>query len=345
MKKILKLIGSVEDENYLEISIFYNKDFSYKEFIGYEFHDLAVFPEETFCFIENNTCREKILEIRNEKSKLLNEKEAFSKIKELNPDAIVISNYGENKDIKFRKRLEQAGFPILAPSSDVYEIGMNKAKTKRILQENSISNPKGVFLSKESLKEVLDTFNFPVVLKDPQVNNSNGVSYLETKEDLITKIENENLLSKIDADIIIEEYIIGREIRTSVLETTEGLIAFTPLEYIIKGKIRSFDDKYSINKNNEVNFSETKVSKFLDKIKEKNLINEISSLAKSAFNALGMKYYCVFDFRVSSDNKAYILEAGPFYSYGKKSILFTFGNIDGYTLKNILDFSIELLNK
>lgn len=107
-------------------------------------------------------------------------------------------------------------------TNEAVELGMNKAKTKEILDKYDVTNPEGKFFSKETPDQsVLDYANhlgYPIVLKPVDGSFGRGVvSNITSKGEMehsIDYVRNEMNYK----DVIVEQYIPGDDLRLYVVD-------------------------------------------------------------------------------------------------------------------------------
>jgi D-alanine-D-alanine ligase len=187
---------------------------------------------------------------------------------------------------------------------------LNKERTKEILRSFDVTTPQSVTLrpfSKLSSKSF--NFNFPFILKLLKEDASIGISEFSVVNSFNElKKQFEFLSGTYKQDIIIEEYIAGRELNVAILGN-EALpvseIDFTGLPSELP-KIVTYDGKWM---ENSVYYNHTKPScpAKLDKATEKRVV----SLALKAFNAMNCRDYARVDIRLSKNNVPFVIEVNP----------------------------------
>ena len=119
------------------------------------------------------------------------------------------------------------------------------------MKEHNIACPPGQILLKHS-KVNKSNITYPCIVKPTTAENSVGITLVKSECDLDMAIEKAFQYS---ADIIIEKFIAGREIRCSVIQEIDDqgekiLTAFTPQEYEVgQQNLRTTEDKYLMDEN------------------------------------------------------------------------------------------------
>tara|TARA_B100000427_G_C15491684_1_gene587932 strand:+ start:171 stop:1091 length:921 start_codon:yes stop_codon:yes gene_type:complete len=175
-------------------------------------------------------------------------------------------------------------------------LAMDKELSKKLFIKNSILTPKYIkFIFKKNLikdriiKEVKRKLKFPVVIKP--INEGSSVNvYICSKSNFLKnliKLKNYN-------EILIEEYIPGREIQVAILDNKKlGIIELKP-----KRKFYDYEAKYN-PKARTKHIIPVKISK--------NQYNKVTSIALKSHKLLKCRGVTRSDFRFYK-NKFYLLE-------------------------------------
>ncbi len=188
--------------------------------------------------------------------------------------------------------LEKTGIPYTGSDAKAITLTTNKYATKKILQAFGLPVP--------------GETNFPLIVKPSNEDCSLGISQMSivrNKSDLEKQIK---LLQKTySEDVLVEEYINGRELNVTVLKDR-----VLPISEIVFGK--SFKNKYKIVdfaakwEENTSDYKETVgvcPAKLLLSVQKK-----IEGIALHAFNVTGCKDYARVDMRLANNSFPYILE-------------------------------------
>jgi D-alanine-D-alanine ligase len=111
--------------------------------------------------------------------------------------------------------------------------------------------------------------------------------------------------------VLIEQYIEGREIYVGVLGNT-GASAFPPVEldlsHLPEGTPRIASTEVKWQEGTRAH----RGSKYLlPEDLPVEVVAQLQAAALTSFQALELRDYARFDFRLTSDNKAYLIEANP----------------------------------
>ncbi|MBU1099871.1 MAG: ATP-grasp domain-containing protein [Bacteroidetes bacterium] len=185
-----------------------------------------------------------------------------------------------------------------------------KSRTKQILKSLNIRTPK-YFLAEYRIKNNLDKFDlkFPVIAKLQHEDASIGISefsVIGSMKDLKTHLR--YLFKNYSQDVMLEEYITGRELNVSILgekilPISEILFDGLPSHY---PKIITYEAKWSPE---SIYYKHTTPNcpAIIDEATSK----KIRSIALAAYKALGCRDYARVDIRLTKRNIPYVIEVNP----------------------------------
>ncbi|PJA97686.1 MAG: D-alanine--D-alanine ligase [Ignavibacteriales bacterium CG_4_9_14_3_um_filter_30_11] len=221
---------------------------------------------------------------------------------------------------------------------------LNKSITKNILKAFNIDTPSSITLSKiDELNKNDFTLNFPVIIKLLKEDASIGISensVVYNFKSLLKQVD--FLLNTYKTEIIIEEYIDGKELNVAILGNSIFPISEISFKGLPKGlpKIVTYESKWITNSdyyNNTLSVCPAKINNKL-----KNLVEDI---ATKSFKALKCRDYARVDIRLGKNNKPYVIEINPnpdisvdsgFYKAAKK-----FGLSHDQLLKKLSEFALS----
>lgn len=144
---------------------------------------------------------------------LINGKAFCEVLKQEEPDAVfnaLHGNWGEDGEIQ--GFLDVLQIPYTHSSMKASLLGMNKVLTKEIAQKNNIKTADYEVLTFKEFIERGTRIKIPYVIKPSSDGSSVGVFIVQSKEDE-KKISYDNQ----DIELLVEEYIPGREITVAVI--------------------------------------------------------------------------------------------------------------------------------
>lgn len=222
-------------------------------------------------------------------------------------DLCFLATHGEfGEDGRLQAILESYGVSYTGSGVLASALAMNKAKSRQFFSINGLRTPKTLFIKEsESSQAQLKFFvnkivKMPVMVKPCSRGSSVGVSIVRRKSRLNKAIQN---AFKYDPEVLIEEYISGREFTCGVIErkvngSTE--VTALPVTEIIPGENYSFFDY-------EAKYSPGAAEEITPAPINDNLAKEIEAAAVKAHTILGCQDYSRSDFLVKK-GKIYILE-------------------------------------
>ncbi|HXW02709.1 MAG TPA: M20/M25/M40 family metallo-hydrolase [Nitrosarchaeum sp.] len=238
---------------------------------------------------------------------------------------------GQNRYTHVPAMMEMLGIPYIGSGPEAHAIVQDKVMTKVVLQKHNIPTPGfWVFHTPD------DKFNdliFPVIVKPKLESTSMGMQVVDNWNDLHEAVKDQ--MEKYSQDILVEQFIPGREFAIGLLGNGSTLEVLPIVEIDLKGdpnKIQTISDK--------------KVAGGIDKIcpaplsKEKT--EELKRLAVEAFNKLGLNDYARVDVRMDKDENFYILELNSMASLGKGGSFYYAAKTAGYTYESLVNKMLDV---
>jgi D-alanine-D-alanine ligase len=236
--------------------------------------------------------------------------------------------YGE--DGSFQGYLKIMGKPFVGPSVLGSALGMDKDVMKRILRDAGV--PIGKFVTvnlggKINFEKVKSELGLPLFIKPANMGSSVGISKATDEKTFTLALE---LAFKYDTKVIIEEFILGREIECAVLGN-ENPEASVLGEIIPEGDFYSYDAKY-------VTDSKTIVDVKLDD----SLTKKIQTLAVKVFALLNCEGMSRVDFFLKKDGSILVNEINTIPGFTNISMYPKLWEASGISQTVLLDKLIEL---
>jgi D-alanine-D-alanine ligase len=202
--------------------------------------------------------------------------------------------------------LESLKIPYSGCRLESIFVSSNKPLAKKILSFNGISTP--AFYEADSFNQLNDSVTY--IAKPLWEDASVGIddSSVFKGRNLNKWNELKNLWGK---DFFIEEFIEGREFNLSVLGGGQGGVRVLPPAEILfrdfpgnKPRILGYSAKWEKDTFEYINTPRT----FEFSAVDSSLLAELTRIALKCWEVLDLKGYARVDFRVSKDNKPYVLE-------------------------------------
>lgn len=228
--------------------------------------------------------------------------------------------------------LKLAGIPFVGSGVLGSAVGMDKDVMKRLLREAGI--PVGKFLvfkgnEEISYRKVIKNLGLPIFIKPANLGSSVGISKVSNE------IEFKNAIKKAfryDTKILIEEFIVGREIECAVLGN-DNPIASIPGEVILNADFYSYDTKY-VDENGAIINIPAKLPK--------SIVLKIQNLAIKTFKALSCEGLGRVDMFLKDNGEILINEINTIPGFTSVSMYPKLWEASGISYTKLIDTLIKL---
>ncbi|MFQ5550683.1 MAG: D-alanine--D-alanine ligase [Gemmatimonadales bacterium] len=213
---------------------------------------------------------------------------------------ILHGHQGEGGDIQ--GRLEALGVKFTGSDSAGSRNAMDKLKSKEILQRAGIRVPRGHSWPVDGA--TIADLGLPLIVKPSRVGSTLGLTLVHSLAELEPAVE---FASQFDDEIIVEQYLAGREF-------TVGVLGDRPLavgEIIPQHEIFDYECKYTPGMSEEI---------FPASLDEP-LTRQLKDWGVLAHRALGLRHFSRVDFKVGSNGELFCLEANTLPGLTRASLL------------------------
>lgn len=234
--------------------------------------------------------------------------DSISKISEIKADCIFNLIEWCGLDIQLAERafemMRETKIPVTGSSEDLFVLTGDKIRMKKALKDAGVTTPWGIGIG--SFSEIPDNVPYPVIVKPHLEHCSIGLSkdaVVKSKPELIEVVKRQ--VAEFEQDVLIEEFITGRELLVYLLEEKGEAKILPIVEMLFSGgdpmSFQTYDAKWSEGSMDYKNtyYEQAKLTDVQQKAIESNCLK--------AFNTLGFWGYSRFDVRMR-DNVPYILE-------------------------------------
>ncbi len=238
---------------------------------------------------------------------------------------VLHGKYGE--DGRIQGLFEIFGIPFVGSGVLSSAMAMNKRVTKEVYRSVGLRVPKDIILKKEetvSIGKIKDSLGTPIVIKPVSEGSSIGISIMENDRDILAGIEKAFLF---DREILLEEYVCGREITCAVLGRSQ--LETLPLVEIVPKDTHQFfdfDAKYTAGETNEICPAQI----------DSHLQNEASEMAQNAHFGLQCRDWSRTDMIIKND-MIYMLETNTIPGMTETSLVPLAAKGNGWSLGQLLD--------
>lgn len=214
--------------------------------------------------------------------------------------------------------MEIIGVPFTGTGPMSLQLCKDKGLTKVILNYHKIKTPEFKVFKKGKRITGLKNFKYPAFVKPLRLESSEGItqnSYVENLTDATEQIK--FIQSKYNTDVIIEEFIDGREVYVSLLGN-DKVTAFPPREMFFKEvpqnepKFATYKSKWDLKYRKKWGIDSDWAEEFSPLLKKR-----IEQTCKQIYRILGLQGFGRIDLRVT-DLDIYFIEANPNPSIAKK---------------------------
>jgi D-alanine-D-alanine ligase len=160
--------------------------------------------------------------------------------------AFVILHGTDGEDGTIQGLFKMMQIPVVGSDVLGSAVAMNKKVSKKLLVNEGIPTAKCLFASKSGdqydFDQIVSELGLPIIIKPANLGSSVGVSKVNSQREYQPALEE---AYRYDTDILIEEYINGRELECSILGNNPP-VASPPGEVELKSdyEFYSFDAKY-----------------------------------------------------------------------------------------------------
>lgn len=209
------------------------------------------------------------------------------------------------EDGALRALLQMLGIPYVGSTADASRIAWNKPVAKSLVERAGVITPRSITLSRDAFRElgaesvletVTETIDVPLIVKPAQGGSAQGVSWVDSPEDLRKAMVHAFTYSDV---ALIEQRIIGVEVCVPIIDTGDGPRAIPAVEIEPISGHYDFEARYTAG-----------ATRFYTPPRlEEGVQKMVSDLALAVFDALGLRDLARVDFIIDSDNTAWFLEA------------------------------------
>jgi len=252
------------------------------------------------------------------------------KLKKLKPKVVFNALHGKYGEDGFvQSMLEILKIPYTHSGVLSSSLAMDKELSKFIFKKNKIRVPKHFLLNNTENYKIDNKIKgarikFPIVIKPINEGSSLGVYICKDKKEFE---KNYKKLKKEYKNIIVEEYIPGKEIQVAVMNNK----AIGAIELIPKRKFYDFFAKYS---------AKAKTKHVMPAQISKKHYKEALSIATKAHKVLKCKGITRSDFRFF-ENKFYLLETNTQPGMTKLSLVPEIANYCGIKFENLVQWIVK----
>lgn len=197
--------------------------------------------------------------------------------------------------------LEMMGIPYTGSGVMAAAVTMDKVATKRFFMAEGIPTPKAhtyfryEFKKRDLTGEILQEFSVPVVVKASSQGSSIGVVIVEKAEELEAALSE---AFKYDREVLVEEFIKGRELTVAVWGNEEKQEALPVIEITTVTGRYDYVTKYKVGASTHI----------IPAPLPEEVTKKVKEIAIRAFAVCGCSGMARVDFMLGEDNQPYAIE-------------------------------------
>lgn len=215
--------------------------------------------------------------------------------------------------------LEMKGYRYTGSPPEALLLARDKATSKKILEYHSINVPRfAVYPVDEDI--AMPDIDFPLIVKPTHEDASVGIAQSSVVGDFDGLRERVEFIHRsLNQSAIVEELIDGRELYVGVIGNTR--LEILPIIEMVfdnidesEKRIATYSAKWDLDYRNRWGIKNI----FARRIGN-SALEEIHRAAKLAYTALELRDYGRIDFRLTKDQRVYVIEVNPnpFLSFGE----------------------------
>ncbi len=252
--------------------------------------------------------------------------------KKITFEAVLIGIHGTpGEDGKLQGYFDLVGLPYTSCDSATSALTFNKRYTVAVAAFAGINVAKSVHIFKESPlspEQILKQLTLPVFVKPNNGGSSIGMSKVVEAADLAGALEK---AFKEDEQVLVEEFIAGREFTIGVFKSPKGIITLPFTEVITKKDFFDYEAKYQ-------GLSEEITPAQVDEA----IAEKVRSTAKKIYELLNCRGVVRIDFIYNEAQQTpYMLEINTVPGQSEASIVPQQVRAMGWTLKEFYSALIE----
>jgi D-alanine-D-alanine ligase len=246
-------------------------------------------------------------------------------------DCIFIAIHGTpGEDGKLQGYFDMLNIPYTSSNHATSAITFNKYFCKNYISNFGVKTARAVYIThpdQADAESILKQLSLPLFVKPNNGGSSVGMSKVNKPNELVSAIEK---AFQEDQELVIEEYIRGREITCGILKYRKKIIALPVTEIISKKEYFDYEAKYSPNLSEEIVPAQIPDKLFME-------CQETSSMLYEKLNCKGVVR---FDF-IFNDDGLFFLEVNTVPGLTEASIVPKMAKSYGLTLQQLFGMLVE----
>lgn len=245
--------------------------------------------------------------------------------------AYIIIHGTPGEDGHLQGYLEMMGIPFSSCDMVSSVITFDKVTTKRAVADTGVRLAKGLLLREDDWiapDAIVAELGLPLFVKPNASGSSYGVTKVKSVEELPEAIFN---AFEESPEVLVEEFIAGREMACGVLVTSEREIVFPITEIVAKNEFFDFEAKYTPGMSDEITPADIAPE----------VVEKLHQMTLAAYKACRCKGLARVDFIVTPEGEPYMIEINSIPGMSGGSIVPKQIRAAGMTMTEVLNLVIE----
>lgn len=231
--------------------------------------------------------------------------EILSVIDEFEPDVIWPLVHGSiGEDGSLQSLLEATGVPFVGSASAQSHLASHKPTAKALVGSSGVRTPGWVSFPQlffrqvgaEQVLSALRAFPFPAVVKPADGGSALGVSHVADVDGVRAAMVDAFAYGE---RVMVEEFVAGRDIAVSIVDTGDGLFVLPPVEIATDDGAYDYDARYTTD--------ETQY--FVPARLDESTMSDLLDAAQQVHTVLGLRDLSRIDFVVDADGTPWFIDA------------------------------------
>jgi len=235
---------------------------------------------------------------------------------------------GENG--RLQGYLDMVGIPYTSSDVVTSAITFNKAFCKNIVARSGVLTPKSVHLFRhdnEKISKISELLSLPCFVKPNNGGSSVGMTKVSSAGHFPAALE---LAFREDSEVLVEEFIRGRELTCGVLRTGGAVVTLPVCEIVSKKEFFDYEAKYTAGMAEEI----------VPAPVSSTIADECSRISASLYKLLNCKGIVRFDY-IHDNEKFYFLEVNTVPGLTAASIVPKMIKVQGWSYTELVTRLIE----
>ena len=224
--------------------------------------------------------------------------------------AYIVIHGTPGEDGKLQSYFEMINLPYVGTNVLTSALTFNKYFCNTFLRQSNILMANSILIKKEDnidIKTIIAKVNLPCFVKPNEGGSSFGISKVKKENELIPAIK--KAFNESD-QVIVEQFINGKEITVGLVKTKNKNYIFSPIEIISDNEFFDYEAKYNNDKNQEIIPAEI----------NNKLLTTAQNLSSEIYDILNCSGIVRIDYILKND-KFYFLEINTIPGMTQESLL------------------------